>query len=258
MYVSLANIRANTFFSSPSKGIKEHEAYIFDCGKINDFMLHPRQYSKYDCIYSPKNTVYNFYYPVDVERINSVITSVDVNNDNNVNITEKCVSRDIDVLIYCKFNYQQYREFFVQRNKDKLKMEVVVYGAYNQTDLLKLARRSKCCLYLSYGETGGIAVCEILCCGCPIIGYRENLNLGDNDINCYKLDSNNFMIKHPDKFDDIIDRVQKYDHETIMKTAQLKYHPRSVALKTLNTLTAILQTRHVDEKLQISQSHSET
>ncbi|VBB17896.1 glycosyltransferase [Yasminevirus sp. GU-2018] len=220
----------NTFFSSPSKGIKDHEMFIFECGKIKEFMLHPRQYSKYDFIHSPKNTVHNFYYPVDVDRINSVIA------------TDSDTVRDIDVLIYCKFNYQKYLEYFVQNSKNTLKMEIVIYGAYNQTDLLKLARRSKCCLYLSYGETGGIAICEILCCGCPIIGYRENLNLGEHDINCYKLDSNDVIIKHSDKLDDIIERVQGYDHCSIMRNAQLKYNPRSVALNTLNTLSTILRT----------------
>jgi len=47
---------------------------------------------------------------------------------------------------------------------------VVRYGHYQRRRLWELARRSRCCLYLSDDDRGPLALAEILLCGCPAVG----------------------------------------------------------------------------------------
>jgi hypothetical protein len=47
---------------------------------------------------------------------------------------------------------------------------LVRYGRYRREQLFALARRSRCCVYLSDDDRGPLALAEILLAGCPAIG----------------------------------------------------------------------------------------
>lgn len=47
---------------------------------------------------------------------------------------------------------------------------LVVYGAYERSDLWETARRARACAYLSDDDRGPLALAEILLAGCPCVG----------------------------------------------------------------------------------------
>ena len=46
----------------------------------------------------------------------------------------------------------------------------VRYGRYRREQLWALARRSRCCVYVSDDDRGPLALAEILLAGCPAVG----------------------------------------------------------------------------------------
>lgn len=225
----------NTFFSNPSN-IKTSEMYIFECKKIYDFILHPNQYAANDLISNEKNTIYEFVYPVDIDKINKIRDNLKDNMNDN--------KRDIDILIYCKFDYKKNHELLLERYGSKYKITSLIYGQYENNDFIKLALKSKCCIYLSTGETGGIACCEILCCGCPIVSHKSNLNLADDNINCIKLEGNADFYWYKAKIDEIIQKTMRMDNAIIMKDAQIRFSTNNVVMSTINTINKIINHKH--------------
>ena len=49
----------------------------------------------------------------------------------------------------------------------------VGYGRYRREQLFALARRSRCCIYLSDDDRGPLALAEILLAGCPAVGISR-------------------------------------------------------------------------------------
>jgi hypothetical protein len=221
----------NTFFSDP-RNINHCEQYIFSSKRIHEFFLHPNQYSNYEFKYirEANNNIYDFLYPVDIDMINEC-----KNNKMNKN-------RDIDILLYCKFEYQENYDLIMKRYASKYKIETLLYGNYEKLELINTALRSKCCIYLSTGETGGIACCEIFCCGCPIISHKNNLNLGDDTINCFKLNGNQDFYWFEKKTNDIIIKAMNMDNDIIMDLAQQKFHPDNIIKTTIDTIDKLRET----------------
>jgi hypothetical protein len=76
-----------------------------------------------------------------------------------------------DLLIYAK---GRYRQGLVARLLRRVARAVlVVYGQYRREELFELARRARCCLYLSDDDRGPLALAEILLAGCPAIGIAR-------------------------------------------------------------------------------------
>ena len=88
-----------------------------------------------------------------------------------------------DLLIYLKHGEEAKKIFQDFKRTEFYKQKKVVefiYGAYKKRHLYKAARASHVCLYLSYGESGGMATEEIMSCGCPIVSMKRDTPLGVN------------------------------------------------------------------------------
>lgn len=75
---------------------------------------------------------------------------------------------EYDVLVYVKSGRFPGLAAEVQRRYARSR--IVRYGHYRRRRLIELARRSRCCLYLSDDDRGPLALAEILLCGCPAVG----------------------------------------------------------------------------------------
>ena len=88
-----------------------------------------------------------------------------------------------DLLIYLKHGEEAkniFQEFKRTEFYNKRKVIEFIYGTYKKRHLYNAARASRVCLYLSYGETGGMASEEIMSCGCPIVSMKRDTPLGIN------------------------------------------------------------------------------
>ncbi len=72
------------------------------------------------------------------------------------------------LLIYLK--RRRFAGLAVRLQRRFARSRVVRYGHYRRRRLWELARRSRCCAYLSDDDRGPLALAEILLCGCPAIG----------------------------------------------------------------------------------------
>jgi hypothetical protein len=73
-----------------------------------------------------------------------------------------------DVLIYLKDRSQGRAALRIAAKYHR--SNVVVYGHYNRDEMIDVARRSRCCVYLSSDDRGPLALAEIMLCGCPCVG----------------------------------------------------------------------------------------
>ena len=73
-----------------------------------------------------------------------------------------------DLLIYAKSGYQ--KSLIRQLRHSFRRARVLVYGKYRREELFDLARRCRCCVYLSDDDQGSLASGEIMLAGCPAVG----------------------------------------------------------------------------------------
>ncbi|MHC4406076.1 MAG: glycosyltransferase [Planctomycetota bacterium] len=75
---------------------------------------------------------------------------------------------EYDLLIYAKSDrFSELAKWLAGRYA---RSRIVRYGHYQRPRLWQLARRARCCVYLSDDDRGPLALAEILLCGCPTIG----------------------------------------------------------------------------------------
>ena len=75
---------------------------------------------------------------------------------------------EYDLLIYAKSGYEEQLIRSLRRCFPRT--YVLRYGGFTRPVLWNVARRSRCCLYLSDDDRGPLALAEILLSGCPAIG----------------------------------------------------------------------------------------
>ena len=75
---------------------------------------------------------------------------------------------EYDVLIYVKSG--RFPGLVAEVQRRYARSRIVRYGHYHRERLWQLARRSRCCLYLSDDDRGPLALAEILLSGCPTVG----------------------------------------------------------------------------------------
>jgi len=78
------------------------------------------------------------------------------------------LSAEYDLLIYVK-DRMLLREAFRAKNRCP-QSTILIYGDYHRQELIEVARRSRCCLYLSTDDRGPLALAEIMLAGCPTVG----------------------------------------------------------------------------------------
>ena len=85
------------------------------------------------------------------------------------NVAQKYVkpfkSRNIDILFYEKYpdskRMNQASQLLSYFNKTNLSIEIMKYGRYNRTQMMKLANQGKFIIYFSFYDTGAIGLKEI-------------------------------------------------------------------------------------------------
>lgn len=75
---------------------------------------------------------------------------------------------EYDVLVYVKSG--RFSGLVAEVQRRYARSRIVRYGHYRRRRLIDVARRSRCCLYLSDDDRGPLALAEILLCGCPAVG----------------------------------------------------------------------------------------
>lgn len=212
----------NSFFRGGN--VTEYEKYLIENKKFHYLFLHPKQYSTSDYFkeHTKEAKIYEIIYPVDFKCFMS---------SNNI-------EREYDVLIYKKYGCEDTFKSLIETLKD-YKTNVITYGNYKIDELIHLSARSKCCIYLSCGETGGTACAEILCNGCPIISYYGNLTYGDDTINCIKLPDNGTFIYKPYLILEHIKTCMKMNNNEIATNARIKFNTEKIAVDCIQMLKSI-------------------
>lgn len=212
----------NSFFKGGN--ITDYEKYLIENKKYQYLFLHPKQCSssEYFSKYIENIPIYDIIYPVNPECYFSLHQT----------------TRIYDILIYKKFGCENTYESVIKMF-DGYKINVITYGDYKIEELVKFAASSKCCIYLSCGETGGTACAEILCNGCPIISYYGNLTYGDNEKNCIKLPDNGTFIYKPEVILEHYNTCLKMDNLNIAKEARDKFNLEKIATNTIDLLKNI-------------------
>lgn len=72
-----------------------------------------------------------------------------------------------DVLLYVKRREEEAKEIQEYLQRLGFSVVILVYGKYNEEQLIRFARESKCCVLLTNTESQGIAYQEILSMGVP-------------------------------------------------------------------------------------------
>lgn len=209
----------NSFFKGGQ--ITDYEKYLIENKKYTYLFMHPKQYST------------SVYFKEHVESIKIFDIIYPVNP--KCYLSSPFIARIYDVLIYKKFGCEDTFKS-VEKMLKNYKTNTVTYGEYQIEQLVELSASSKCCIYLSCGETGGTACAEILCNGCPIISYFGNLTYGDDRINCIKLPDNGTFIYKPDIIIEHIETCMKMNNTTIAVEAREKFDLEKIASNTIKTL----------------------
>jgi hypothetical protein len=214
----------NSFFKGGD--VTAYEKYLIENKKYTYLFLHPKQYSTstYFKQFIKDVKIYDIVYPVNPSCY----------------LSSPYVARMYDILIYKKFGCDDtYRS--VMKIFSSYKTNTITYGEYKIDQLINLATTSKCCIYLSCGETGGTACAEILCNGCPIISYYRNLTYGDDGKNCIKLPDNGSFIYKPDLILEHYNTCLKMNNITIATDAREKFDLTKIASNTIALLKKISQ-----------------
>ncbi len=142
--------------------------------------------------------------------------------------------RKYDILIFKKHCDDKILPFLLENLKG-YEITVLEYGSYQRVEIFTKSSQSKCCLYLSRGESGGLAIAEMLCEGCPIISYQGNLNYGINGENCFMLENQNDMYDI-NKINNLIEKTIVLDNKQIAINAQHKFNPVNIVNEILEEL----------------------
>lgn len=212
----------NSFFKGGS--VTDYEQYLIENKKYTYLFLHPKQYatSPYFKQFVKDVKIYDIIYPVNPTCY----------------LSSPYIARMHDILIYKKFGCDDtYRS--VMKTFASYRTNTITYGDYKIEELVGLSACSKCCIYLSCGETGGTACAEILCNGCPIISYYGNLTYGDDGINCIKLPDNGTFIFKPDLLIEHYNTCLKMDNVLIASEAREKFDLTKIACNTISLLKKI-------------------
>ncbi len=88
--------------------------------------------------------------------------------------------KDVDVLLYDKVSWQRdhYERTLIapllaELRRRQLRITVLRYGFYRESQLLDLSRRSRAMVYLTRHETQGIAAQQMLSAGVPLFAWDE-------------------------------------------------------------------------------------
>lgn len=143
-----------------------------------------------------------------------------------------------DLMIYLKhgaeakeiFNNFQKTGFYKQK-----KVIELIYGSYKKRHLYKIAGSSRVCLYLSFGETGGMATEEIMASGCPIVSMEKDTPLGVNKKTVNWIDEK----REIPEILKAIEECEKYDRLNVRKIALERFGIDSSAEKVLAHLKEI-------------------
>jgi len=78
------------------------------------------------------------------------------------------LAAEFDLSIYAKSGYRV--ELVSHLTRRFRRTRLLVYGRFRRETLFDVARRSRCCVYLSDDDRGPLALAEILLSGCPAVG----------------------------------------------------------------------------------------
>ncbi len=98
------------------------------------------------------------------------------------------------------------------------------YGRYRREQLWALARRSRCCLYLSDDDRGPLALAEILLCGCPAVGIARGapfIEPGHSGVSLASFD--------PQLCLEAVARCRQFDRRLVSAWAAGQFDPRRIA-----------------------------
>lgn len=212
----------NSFFKGGN--VTDYEKYLIENKKYNYLFLHPKQYFflEYFNKHIENIPIYDIIYPVNPQCYMSC----------------PYTARKYDLLIYKKFSCEDTFQSVI-KIFEGYKLNVVSYGNYEIKDLITFAACSKCCIYLSCGETGGTACAEILCNGCPIISYYGNLTYGDDKKNCIKLPDNGTFIYKPKIILEHYNTCLTMNNLSIASEAREKFNLKKIASDTIELLKKI-------------------
>jgi len=134
---------------------------------------------------------------------------------------EKCI------LIYIKRSQLKKIANKLRKVLYDYKIFFIQYGLYKREELLRTANNCKCCIYLGPGESAGLAVIEILCSGCPIISFKDNLHFGEDNINSFKLE-NNKMLEDNKLVLDLVIRCMNLNNVSIANNARIRFNTNNI------------------------------
>jgi len=229
----------NSFFKGGD--ITHYEKYLIENKKYSYLFLHPKQYSlsAYFKQFINNTKIYDIVYPVDPKCY----------------ISSSNILRIYDLLIYKKFGCDDTFNS-VMNIFSKYSINVVEYGNYKIDDLVNLASSSKCCIYLSCGETGGTACAEILCNGCPIISYFGNLTYGNDGVDCVKLPDNGTFICKPDIILKHYNTCLNMNNLFIASEARKKFDLTKIASETISLLKNIACENEINNSDDLNETES--
>lgn len=136
---------------------------------------------------------------------------------------------ELDVLLYLK-DLSLGREA-LRLQQQYPKSAVVVYGKYARDDLISLARKSRCCVYLSRDDRGPLAAAEIAIAGCPLVGI---------DVGCpWCLEPGFGVALREFVFSDTVAACEVaigMDREAVRSVALAKFNPATIAQSVIAAL----------------------
>lgn len=211
----------NSFFHGGE--ITDYEQYLIENKLFKYLFLHPNQYSEnlYLKKFISDTTIFDITYPISQLCFNPI---------NNI--------RTNDILIFHKF-FCDDKCNELKINLSKYKIIYMKYGEYKFEDLIHNSLLSKCCIYLSYGETGGSACAEIMSSGCPIISYYGNLTYGDDGVNCFKLPDNGTFTYNFNLINELIIKCFQMDNLNISNYTRDKFNIDKITSKVFENLKNI-------------------
>lgn len=212
----------NTIFRHPGIKIEDDEKKVLTCKNVGVIITHTED-SSITLLKHFKRSIKNYIIPYPVKS--NIL--IDYNK-----------TRTIDILIYKKHNCENTYKFIFNQLKDKYNIKIIEYKNYKIKELIDLSSISKCCIYLSYGESGGIAVLEILSSGCPIISFKSNLGYGIDKKDCYQLNSNDdfYNIEY---ILELYNKCLLIDNKELAINTRNKFNETSVSKKTVDILNEI-------------------
>ena len=134
-----------------------------------------------------------------------------------------------DLLIYAKSGYGPGLISRVSRRFRRVC--VLEYGRFRREALFDLARRSRCCLYLSGDDRGPLALAEILLSGCPAVGLPTGAPFIEPGRTGVLLDR-----FHPRQCVEAVSRCHRFERHAVAETAGRQFDTRRIVDTILASL----------------------